>query len=55
MNRNAFSSEMKAVQLYLCLCYPADYSSPASSVHRILQAIILEWAASPFSRGSSEC
>ena len=30
-----------------------DCSSPVSSVHRILQARILEWAAIPFSRGSS--
>ena len=30
-----------------------DYSPPGSSVHGILQARILEWGASPFSRGSS--
>ena len=30
-----------------------DYSPPGSSVHRILQARILEWVAIPFSRGSS--
>ena len=30
-----------------------DYSSPASSVHGIHQARILEWVAMPFSRGSS--
>ena len=29
------------------------YSSPGSSVHRILQARILEWVAISFSRGSS--
>ena len=29
------------------------YSLPGSSVHEILQAIILEWVAIPFSRGSS--
>ena len=28
-----------------------DYSLPGSSVHRILQARILEWVAIPFSRG----
>ena len=28
-------------------------SSPGSSVHRILQARVLEWVAVPFSRGSS--
>ena len=35
------------------LCDPMDCSLPGSSVHRILQAGILEWAAIPFSRGSS--
>ena len=29
---------------------PIDYSSSGSSVHRILQARILEWIAIPFSR-----
>ena len=31
-----------------------DYSLPGSSVHGILQAIILEWVAMPASRGSSQ-
>ena len=35
------------------LCDPIDCSPPASSVHGILQARILEWVAIPFSRGSS--
>ena len=35
------------------LCDPMDYSPPGSSVHRILQARILEWVAISFSRGSS--
>ena len=35
------------------LCHPLDWSPPDSSVHGILQARILEWAAVPFSRGSS--
>ena len=35
------------------LCDLTDWSSPGSSVHRILQARILEWVAIPFSRGSS--
>ena len=30
-----------------------DYSLPVSSVHEILQARILEWVATPSSRGSS--
>ena len=33
---------------------PARYSLPGSSVHGILQARILEWIASPFSRESSQ-
>ena len=35
------------------LCDLMDYSLPGSSVHGILQAIVLEWIAIPFSRGSS--
>ena len=31
-----------------------DYSLPGSSVHGILQAMILEWVAMPASRGSSQ-
>ena len=38
----------------LILCDPMDSSPPASSVHGILQARILEWVAIPFSRGSSQ-
>ena len=34
-------------------CEPMDYSPPGSSVHRISQAIILEWVAISFSRESS--
>ena len=33
---------------------PMDCSPPGSPVHGILQARILEWAAIPFSRGSSQ-
>ena len=36
------------------LCDPMDWSPPGSSIHGILQARILEWAAYPFSRGSSQ-
>ena len=35
------------------LCDPMDCGPPGSSVHGILQARILEWAAIPFTRGSS--
>ena len=38
-------SESRSV---VSLCDPMDYT-----VHRILQARILEWVAFPFSRGSS--
>ena len=41
-----------SVQLLSCvltLCDPMDYR-----VHGVLQARILEWAAFPFSRGSSQ-
>ena len=40
-------------QSCLTLCNSMDYSPPGSSVHRILQARILERVAIPFSRGSS--
>ena len=33
--------------------YPTLWNSPGSSVHGILQARILEWVATPFSRDSS--
>ena len=39
-------------QSCLTLCDPMDCSLPGSSVHGILQARILEWVASPFSRAS---
>ena len=35
------------------LCDPTDHSPPSSSVHGILPARILEWVATPSSRGSS--
>ena len=41
-------------QVCLTLCDPMDYSPLGSSVHRILQARILEWVAISFSRGSSQ-
>ena len=36
------------------LCDPMDCSLPGSSLHGILQARILEWVATSFSRGSSQ-
>ena len=44
----------KLLQSYLTLCDPMDCSPAGSSVHGILQARMLEWVATPFSRGSSD-
>ena len=41
----------KLLQLCLNLCDSIDCSLPDSSVHGILQARILEWVATPSSRG----
>ena len=41
--------KLKVSQSCLTLCDPMDYT-----IHGILQAIILEWVAFPFSRGSSQ-
>ena len=41
-------------QLCLTLCHPTNYSPLGSSVHRIVQARILEWVAISSSRGSSQ-
>ena len=41
--------QVKVTELGPTLCNPMDYI-----VHGILQARILEWAAFPFSRGSSQ-
>ena len=43
----------KSIQSCPTLWDPMDCSPPGSSVHRILQARILEWVAEPSSRGSS--
>ena len=43
----------KLLQSHLIFCDPMDCSPPSSSVHRILQARILEWITIPSSRGSS--
>ena len=45
-----------AKNLWSCptLCDPMDYSLPGSSVHGILQARVLEWVVTFFSRGSSQ-
>ena len=49
---NHLTSLCSVIQSCLTLCEPMDYSPPSSSVHGILQARILAWAAIPFSRGS---
>ena len=36
------------------LCNPVDYILPGAFVHGISQAIVLEWIAISFSRGSSQ-
>ena len=38
-------AQAKSLQSCLTLCWPIDYSPPGCSVHGILQASILEWAA----------
>ena len=50
-----FSCSLKALVAQSCptLCGPMDCSPPGSSAHGILQARILEWVATPPSRGSS--
>ena len=45
---------MIVAQSCLTLCDPTDCSLPGFYVHGILQSRILEWAAIPFSRGSSQ-
>ena len=45
--------QAKSLQSCLTLCHPMDYNPLGSSVHGILQERILEWAAMPFSGGSS--
>ena len=52
--KNLVSVSGKVTQSCPNLCNPVDYSPPGTSVHGILQARTLEWAATPFSRGSSQ-
>ena len=47
-----YESESEVAQSWT-LCDPMDCSLPGSSVHGIFQAIVLEWIAIFFSRGSS--
>ena len=52
LQSKGLSSEVKTLS-HVRLCDPMDCSLPSSSIHRILQARILEWVAISFSRGSS--
>ena len=45
----SFCVRAKSLQSCLTLCDPMDCSPPVSSVHRILQARILEWGTMPSS------
>ena len=45
-------SESEVTQLWPTLCDPMDSSLSGSSVYRIFQARVLEWAAISFSRAS---
>ena len=47
-------SESEVAQSCPTLCDPTDGNLSASAVHGIFQARILEWAATSFSRGSSQ-
>ena len=47
------SAAAKSLQSGLTLCDPMDSSPPGSPVHGTLQARILEWVASSFSRKSA--
>ena len=44
----------KSLQSCPTLCNPMGYRPPGSSTHGILQAWLLEWVATPSSRGSSQ-
>ena len=48
------NDNIRVVLNHVWLCDPMDCSLPDSSVHGIFQAIVLEWIAISFSRGSSQ-
>ena len=53
-NHRVWSKQESGVaQLCPTLCDPVDCGLPGSSIHGIFQAIVLEWIAISFSRGSS--
>jgi len=47
-----YKCEREVAQSCPTLCDPMDCSLPGSSVHGIFQAIVLEWIAISFSKGS---
>ena len=51
---NTSESESEVSQSCPTLCDPMDCSLPGSSVHGVFQAIVLEWIAISFSKGSSQ-
>ena len=53
-NRSQYEHEREVAQSCPTLCNPMNYSLPGSSVHGIFQAIVLEWIAISFSKGSSQ-
>ena len=48
--RCMFKMKVLVAQLHLTLCDPMNWSPPGYSLHRLVQARILEWVAIPFSR-----
>ena len=48
------TDESAVAQSCLTLCDPMDCTLKGSSVHGIFQALVLEWIAISFSRGSSQ-
>ena len=51
---NIQKREREVAQSYPTLCDPMDCILPGSSVHGIFQAVVLEWIAISFSKGSSQ-
>ena len=49
-----YDTKSEIAQSCLTLCDLIDCSLPGPSVHGIFQAIVLEWMAISFSRGSSQ-
>ena len=50
--QSSFLMPQTTLHFYPTLCNPMDCSLPGSSIHGIVQAIVLEWGAISFSRRS---